>query len=82
MTAIEFIHKYPEFVEEISKVIKDEYMDIIEELRNIDPHDFIPPHGYFVSDSHAFGFVWKMFIIRCNRKIIWKISNLKFGSFK
>jgi len=69
MDAFQFIRKYPNYVEDISKMVKDEYQCIVEVMRNIDPHDLVSPDAYFVSDTHAFGYVWNTFNIMCNTVI-------------
>jgi hypothetical protein len=66
MDAIEFVNKYPKFLEEISKMVKDEYQTVIDEMCEIDPHDLVTPEAYFVSETHAFGYVWNTFKIMCN----------------
>jgi len=69
MDAFQFIRMYPKYVEDISKVVKDEYQDVIEDMRNIDPHDLIKPTAYFVHENHAFGYVWMIFNTKCNTVI-------------
>jgi hypothetical protein len=63
MDAIEFVNKYPKFLEDISEVVKDEYQSIVDDMCEVDPHDLIPPEAYFVSETHALGFVWNTFNI-------------------
>lgn len=67
MESIEFINRYELYLDEISEVIKPELIPIIDELRQIDPHDLIKPEGYFESEDHARGYVWSMFIKRVRK---------------
>ena len=64
MKAIEFVNNYQQYLEEISQVIKPELQPVLDELRQIDPHDLVRPDSWFQSESEAKGFVWKMFIKR------------------
>ena len=67
MEAIEFITKYETYVEEIGTVIKPELLPIIEQLKNIDPHDLIKPETYLIDGSHARGYVWRLFLQRVKK---------------
>ena len=62
MESIEFINRYESYLDEISEVIKPELLPLIEELRQIDPHDLVRPDTFFVSEGQGKGFVWNMFI--------------------
>ena len=62
MDAITFINRYHLFLNEIEAVVKPELLPILEELKEVDPHDLIRPEGYFESENHARGFVWCLFI--------------------
>lgn len=64
MNAIEFIRKYELYIDEISLVTKPVLQPILDELRQIDPHDLVSPDSWFYNESEARGFVWKMFIKR------------------
>ncbi len=64
MEAIEFITKYESYLEEIRAVIKPELLPIIDQLKNIDPHDLVTPETYLVDGSHARGYVWRLFLQR------------------
>ena len=48
MEAIEFINKYESYLNEISNVIKPELLPIIDQLKNIDPHDLVTPETYLI----------------------------------
>lgn len=62
MDAIEFVTRYPEYLQEIRDVIGPELFPLVEELESIDPHDLIRPEAWFQSENEARGFVWTMFI--------------------
>jgi hypothetical protein len=62
MDAIEFITKYESYLDEIGAVIKPELLPIINELKNIDPHDLVTPETYLTDGSHARGYVWRLFL--------------------
>jgi hypothetical protein len=62
MEAIEFVINYEEYINEISNVIKPELIPIINELREKDPHDFVSPETYFISEYQAKGYVWALFM--------------------
>ncbi len=62
MEAIVFVKNYVDYLEEISQVIKPELQHILEELKEIDPHDLVQPETWFHSESEAKGFVWSMFV--------------------
>jgi hypothetical protein len=67
MDAFEFISNYYIFLEEIEQVIKPELLPVIEELKQIDPHDLITPETWFARTNHARGFVWTLFISKCKQ---------------
>jgi hypothetical protein len=67
MEAIEFITKYELYLEEIRNVIKPELLPIIDQLKNIDPHDLITPDSYIIAESQARGYVWTMFLQRVKK---------------
>ena len=60
--AIEFVMNYETYVKEIEAVVRPEFKPVILKLLDIDPHDLIRPEAYFDHESHAQGFVWKMFM--------------------
>lgn len=67
MEAIVFVKNYMDYLDEISSVTKPELLPIIDELKEIDPHDLVQPETWFHSESEAKGFVWKMFIKRVKK---------------
>jgi len=64
MEAIEFVSNYESYLEEIRKVIKPELLPIIDELKEIDPHDMVKPETYFIDETHIRGYVWRLFLQR------------------
>lgn len=62
MEAIVFVKNYLNYLDEICQVIKPELLPILDELRELDPHDLVRPDSYFDSENSARGFVWSMFI--------------------
>ena len=67
MDAFEFVNNYTSYIEEISQVIKPELQPVLDELKEIDPHDLVQPESWFHTESEAKGFVWKMFIKRVKK---------------
>jgi hypothetical protein len=67
MEAIAFVKNYMDYLDEISQVIKPELQPVLDELRQIDPHDLVQPDSWFHTESEAKGFVWKMFIKRVRK---------------
>lgn len=62
MDAIEFIVKYPTYIEEVKNVIRPELEQIRQELSETDPHDLISPETYFMNENQARGFIWSLFL--------------------
>ena len=62
MEAFEFVNNYTSYIEEISQVIKPELQPLLDELKEIDPHDWVSPDSWFQSESEARGYVWSMFV--------------------
>ena len=67
MDAIEFVNNYPLYIDEIGQVIRPELQPVLEELREIDPHDLVSPDSWFHNESEARGFVWTLFIKRVRK---------------
>lgn len=67
MEAIVFVKNYMDYLDEISQVIKPELQPIIDELKEIDPHDLVRPDTFFDSENSARGYVWSMFVKRVKR---------------
>lgn len=64
MEAFEFISKYDSYLDEIKAVIKPELLPIIDQLKNMDPHDLVTPETYLIDGSHARGYVWRLFLLK------------------
>lgn len=62
MDAIEFIEKYPIYIEEIKNVIRPELHHILDELAQIDPHDLVQPDTWLPNENHGRGLVWSLFL--------------------
>jgi hypothetical protein len=67
MNAIVFVKNYLNYLDEISEVIKPELLPILDDLRQIDPHDLVRPDTYFDSENSARGYVWSMFVRRVHK---------------
>ena len=70
MDAIEFVVRYEDYLSEIEQMVKPELMPVIEQLKETDPHDLVRPDTYFLSESHARGYVWTMFMIEVRKQRI------------
>jgi hypothetical protein len=62
MEAIEFISRYEKYLSEIEQMIKPELIPVMDELKEKDPHDLVRSDTFFLSESHARGFVWSLVI--------------------
>ncbi len=67
MEAIEFINRYPDYIKQLEKVVKEEYKTVIEKLKEHDPHDIVKPEHYFNSDAEAIGVVFKLFLKKLSK---------------
>ena len=67
MEAIEFINNYPSYIETIKKVTKDEYLPVLVEMGEWDPHDLITPQTWFADENSALGFVYRLFLIEVKK---------------
>ena len=77
MDAIEFVNKYYQFINDIKKVVKPELYPIIDKMYDTDPHDLVTPEGYFTHESHAFGYVWSLFLRKCDEhEYLKKVNSL------
>jgi hypothetical protein len=65
--AMEFVRNYESYVKEIEAVVRPEFKPIIQKMLEIDPHDLIRPEAYFDHESHAEGFVWKIFMKKAKK---------------
>ena len=64
MEAIEFIINYGSYLDEIQSVIKPELYHIIDQLREINPHNLVRPETWVQDEDYAKGYVWSMFVKR------------------
>ena len=62
MDALDFIIHYPDYLDEIEQIVKPDLIPIVEELREIDPHDIVSPETWIVSELQARGLVWMIFL--------------------
>jgi len=62
MEAIRFTQKYDQYLEEIGSVIKPEFLPVIDELKEIEPHDLVTPESWFQDENSARGYVWSLFL--------------------
>ncbi len=67
MEAIEFVTKYDQYLTEIEQVVKPEYLQVIEKLRDIDPHDLVRPEDWFQGAVNARGYFWSLFLKERNK---------------
>jgi hypothetical protein len=72
MEALEFIARYPEYLETIRKVTKEEYYPALKRLEDIDPRDLVKPDTWFADENAAIGFVYRLFILEIRES-----SNMK-----
>jgi len=62
MDSIEFIRKYPDYIQTIRKVSKEEYYPILDILESWNPHDLVKPETWFPDENSSLGFVYRLFI--------------------
>jgi hypothetical protein len=62
MDAIEFVNRYPLYINQFSKVVKPEYQNVIRKMRKLDPHNVVKPEHYFSSEAEAVGVVFRLFL--------------------
>ena len=74
MDAIEFVRRYPSYIDQLSKVVKPEYQTIIRKLRKLDPHDVVKPEHYFSSEAEAVGVVFRLFLKKAKDQVPKKLS--------
>ena len=77
MEAIAFVRKYPEYLETIRKVTKDEFLPILEEMEKTDPHDLVKPDTWFVDETAALGYVYWLFLKEARKVMIQKNEGLE-----
>jgi len=62
MDSIDFINHYPRLLDEMGSVIDPKWKSVLEEMRNIDPHDLVTPNTWFINDSSVRGFLITIFL--------------------
>jgi len=67
MEAFVFVNNYLNYIDEIGQVIKPELQPILDELRQVAPHDLVRPDSYFDSENSARGYVCSMFVRKVNK---------------
>jgi hypothetical protein len=70
MEALEFIARYPEYIETIRKVTKEEYYSALKKLEDTDPHDLVKPDTWFADENSAMGFVYRLFLQEARKEPI------------
>ena len=68
MDAIEFIRYYPQYITELQQIVKSDLLPVLEEMKNCDPHDLVSPEVWFVSVHQARGYVFSLFLRKCQDK--------------
>ena len=69
MDAIEFVVKYPQYLQEIRDVVRPDLFPLLDQLTVVDPHDLVRPETWFQSENDARGFVWSMFLKRAEKDL-------------
>ena len=77
MDAIEFVRRYPSYIDQLSKVVKPEHQTVIRKLRKLDPHDVLKPEHYFSSEAEAVGVVFRLFLRKVEDAVPKKLSKEK-----
>jgi len=67
MDAIEFIARYELYIDEISSLVRPDLLPVIDQLKEIDPHDLVTPSAWFQSENDARGYVWGIFVKRVKK---------------
>jgi hypothetical protein len=57
ISAIEFIDRYIEWLEQIDAMLNESHYPAIRRMYCKDPHDLISPVACFSSEEHAIGFI-------------------------
>jgi len=69
MDAFDFVMNYEKYLKEIENSIKPELLPVFEKLKQVDPTDLIGPDNFFISSSHARGFVWSLFLLEVRKSL-------------
>lgn len=62
MESKQFINNFDYYLDEIYDVIKPELRPILNELREMDPHDLVPLNGRYQNNEEVRGRIWTLFI--------------------
>jgi hypothetical protein len=62
MDSMEFIRKYPDYLQTIKMVTKTEYYPVLELMEGWDPHDLVRPESWFPDENSSLGYVYRLFI--------------------
>ena len=62
MDAIDFVLDYPKLLTELEEIIRPEYLQLIERLREQDPHDLVDPELEFDSRIDAIIYIRKILV--------------------
>ena len=67
MEILKFIRNYEYYLNVLEKIVKPEYQCVLDEMREIDPHELITPDTYFNSGQESFGLVVSLFVKKINK---------------
>jgi hypothetical protein len=62
MDSMEFIQKYPDYIQTIRMVTKTEYYPVLELMERWNPHDLVRPESWFPDENSSLGYVYRLFI--------------------
>jgi len=68
MNSSEFTVNYQTYLDELSFMIRPELQYVIAQLRYKNPLDLVNTETQFLTEEHAKGFVWKLFIQATKQK--------------
>jgi hypothetical protein len=67
MEAIEFVIRYPYYLNQLEAVVKPEQLPAIEKLKALDPYDIVKPEHYFNSEAEAVSVVFRLFLLQLRK---------------
>jgi hypothetical protein len=67
MDAIEFTARYKLYIDEIRSMIRPDLLSIIEQLKDINPHDLVMPSAWLQSKNEARGYVCSLLLLRARK---------------
>ena len=68
MNTAEFAVNYQTYLDELSFMVKPELQYVIAQLRYTNPLELVNAETQFLTEDHAKGFVWKLFIQATKQK--------------